>query len=158
MALVEARTEVKMGIARMIGQKIGKEIADRYQNENKQIKDLLAQLSDTDRLYYEQQLEARKKSLSTAYVFWCLGGTHYLYLQQWAKHAIFWGTMGGVLVWYVLDFFFMFFVVDAYNRGVSFDILNDIMARAEKRENPSDESAFVLKVPEDNSIRPSPVA
>ena len=55
-------------------------------------------------------------------MFWC----HYLYVERYAMQVLFWLTLGGMFIWYILDGFLMFMVVDVYNRKLSMQILDEL--------------------------------
>ena len=118
--------------AQLIAKLIARKIVDRWKDETRRIKSMLEQLPQESRMQYDVKLSERKKSLQLGYLCWMMCGSHYLYVKRPVKQLIFWGTIGGLLVWYMLDLFLMFFVIDRYNREVSFEILNEIFERNSK--------------------------
>ena len=54
---------------------------------------------------FAREYSKRKKSLLFAYLAWFLLGWHYLYLKRVGLQFAFWVTLGGLFVWWLLDFF-----------------------------------------------------
>jgi len=51
------------------------------------------------------QLQSQLKTTGTAYLFFFLGGAHYIYLGNIGKQILFWCTFGGIGVWWMIDMF-----------------------------------------------------
>lgn len=113
-------------LVKVIGQTIGRGIADKYRTESEQIKNLLSSLSDVQMLAYKDRYRDQAKSMRIGYLYWLSFGSHYLYVKRYWTQAIFWLTFGGLFGWYLLDFALMYFVVDSYNRQISFQIIDQL--------------------------------
>ncbi len=46
---------------------------------------------------------ASRKKLRWTYLRWLLLGSHYLYLRRPFTQLLFWGTLGGLLLWWLID-------------------------------------------------------
>ncbi len=69
---------------------------------------------DTDDL--ADQLESRRRKRRYAYPAWLCLGSHYLYFGRPVVQALFWLTGGGLLLWWLVDFFRLPAMVDRHNR------------------------------------------
>jgi hypothetical protein len=47
--------------------------------------------------------KASRKKLRWAYLRWLLLGSHYLYLRRPFTQILFWATLGGLLLWWLID-------------------------------------------------------
>lgn len=55
---------------------------------------------------FQELYSGRKRSVTLAYV--CLlffPGTHYAFLGRWQMQVLFWLTLGGAFVWWIVDLF-----------------------------------------------------
>lgn len=114
---------------RMFSRMFARRMVKKWEEESKWIEDTLAGLSDVDKLQYGRQYEDRRKKMGVGYLCCVFYGCHYLYVGSYVKQVIFWLTMGGLFAWWALDFFLMFFIIDAYNRKLSMEIIDEIMNR-----------------------------
>lgn len=74
------------------------------------------------------ELYARqKKDLTVAYLLWVIG-LHYAYLRKWGLLVVFWITLGGLLLWWLVDAFRLPGLVRNYNYNVALDIMAKIKA------------------------------
>ncbi|MCS6966204.1 MAG: TM2 domain-containing protein, partial [Candidatus Kapabacteria bacterium] len=64
----------------------------------------------------------RARSVGVAYLCCCVG-FHYAYLRRWWRQWLFWFTLGGVLFWWVADFFRLPRLVEETNRDAAMDAL-----------------------------------
>ncbi|WP_431849041.1 hypothetical protein [Allosphingosinicella sp.] len=69
------------------------------------------------------QLHASRKKRRYAYLAWLCLGSHYLYLRRPVVQALFWLTLGGLLVWWVADLFRIPALVERQNHRTSGDLL-----------------------------------
>ena len=84
-------------------------------------------------------LQSQIKSTGTAYLlFFFLFGTHYAYLGKWGIQFLFWLTLGGIGIWWLIDLFTMSSKVNNHN-AIIFHQIEQI----EKRDR-SDEQARQL--------------
>lgn len=78
--------------------------------------------------YYLAQL----KSKGVAYVLWFFG-FHFAYLNQWGLFILFWLTLGGLGLWWLVEFFMVSGRVDTYNSHLYSQI--EAIEKAEKAED-----------------------
>lgn len=71
--------------------------------------------------------EFKKKIKSSFFAFLFAGsGCHYLYLGKYLMCFLFWGTMGGLGIWWFVDLFRVRGMVQEYNKTVAINVLRDI--------------------------------
>lgn len=84
-------------------------------------------LLSVDRIFDDDglaaQLEARRRKRRRAYPAWLLFGSHHLYLGRPVVQLLFWATLGGLLVWWIIDLFRLPGMVERQNRRVMRDLL-----------------------------------
>ncbi len=68
---------------------------------------------DSDAL--ADRLEFGRKKRRFAYLAWLCFGSHYLYLGRPVVQALFWLTLGGLLFWWIADFFRLATLVERRN-------------------------------------------
>ncbi len=68
----------------------------------------------------------RKKSLPLAYLLWLAFGWHYAYLGRWGWQVLFWLTLGGLLVWWMIDALRLPGLVARYNEEVATSVMRDL--------------------------------
>lgn len=78
-------------------------------------------------------LQSQVKSVGTAYLFLLLVGAHYAYLNKWALQILFWITLGGFFIWWLIDLLLLRAKVHKHNAPI-FQQLEEI----EKREREAD--------------------
>jgi len=66
----------------------------------------------------KHQLNAKLKTTGTAYLFYFLFGSHYAYLGNWGKQILYWFTVGGFLIWAIIDLFSMSSIVEKVNAPI----------------------------------------
>jgi hypothetical protein len=54
-----------------------------------------------------QILHAEIKPFGTVYMYWMIFGIHYAYFGKWGLQLLYWGTLGGLGIWAVIDFMTM---------------------------------------------------
>ena len=54
------------------------------------------------------------KSTGLGYLCWIFG-CHYAYVNKWGIQILFWLTAGGLLIWWIIDFFRIPSLVKIYN-------------------------------------------
>ena len=92
-------------------------------------------LTDDELEYFEQQVEARKKKMTTALLFWVFSGPfggHRFYFGRYFTGFLQLITFGGVLVWYVIDSFLIPGWIQQDEEMVKRQVLEEI---AEDRRN-----------------------
>jgi len=129
-----------MGLGRVIGRAIGKKIAKNYEEGTAEVDLAISTLDEKQKKQYEVRYQINKKKILIGYLFLFLYGSHYAYTGKWVKQVIFWMTLGGFFIWWFLDLFLMFFVVDTYNRKLSLELIRKIRAfpTAQSKNSKSD--------------------
>ena len=79
------------------------------------------------------ELQSKIKSTGTAIIFWFLIGAHFAYLNKWGLQLIFWLTLGGLGVWWLIELFLISGRVEKYNEDI-YRRIGDL----EKRERADD--------------------
>jgi TM2 domain-containing membrane protein YozV len=87
------------------------------------LRDGFGRLPDEVKIDVQRAYKRRHKSLSTAYVLWLLLGFHYVYLGRAGTQIIFSLTLGGLLVWWLLDLFRLPGMLRTYNEDVARDLM-----------------------------------
>ena len=72
----------------------------------------------------------KAKSTGPAYVLWFLVGGHYVYLRKWGVQFLFWLTVGGLLVWWLVDLFRIPGMIRDFNTDVAVEVLKNVKAVA----------------------------
>ena len=85
----------------------------------------LRNMSKSSQKQFWEEYYRNKKSVIGIYLFW-LFGCQYAYLGKWGVQVIFWITGGGLLFWWILDFFVAFNMVGAYNDDMAVDALKSV--------------------------------
>lgn len=83
-------------------------------------------LSPDQQAQFAHDLECYRKDVRVGYLWWFALGSHRAYLGQWPLQLLFWITLGGVFVWWVVDAFNMEKMVLAYNHDVSERIMRGL--------------------------------
>jgi hypothetical protein len=78
----------------------------RYQNLTPAASAALAKMTAEQKAAFDSEFQRSRKSTGLAYLFWCFG-LHYAYLGKWGLQVLFWCTLGGLLVWTIVDLFRM---------------------------------------------------
>ncbi len=86
----------------------------------------LSNLSQDDRLIFEQSFQRKAKSTGVTYLLWFFFGLHYAYLGQWGMQFIYWFTAGGLFLWALIDLFRIPSLVDGSNRDLAVQTLHDL--------------------------------
>ena len=73
--------------------------------------------------HVKRDYSSRRKSMLFAYLAWFILGWHYLYLKRVALQFAFWFTFGGLLVWWVVDFFRVWGLVKNMNEDLARELM-----------------------------------
>jgi hypothetical protein len=87
----------------------------------------LGKIGFEDQLRFQELYLSKKKSLNLAFI--CLlffPGTHYAFMGKWQTQLLFWLTLGGGLVWWVIDFCRLKNILNESNFHVQQKILMEI--------------------------------
>lgn len=98
------------------------------QNLPAMVKNELAKLSAQKQEEFVEEYRRKSKSAGSAYVCWLLLGWHYAYLHKWGLQVLYWATMGGFLVWFLIDLFRIPGLIRDYNKDQAVDILRNLKA------------------------------
>ncbi len=79
------------------------------------------------------QLQGKIKSTGVAIFFWFLIGAHFAYLDKWGLQLLFWLTIGGLGIWWLIELFLSPGRVATYNEGI-FKMIDEI----DKKEKAED--------------------
>ena len=72
------------------------------------------------------EFRRKSKSVGMAYLLWFIIGLHYIYLDKLGLQLFYWVTLGGFLIWMLIDLFRMPGMVRDYNRDVAMDVFRDL--------------------------------
>jgi hypothetical protein len=79
------------------------------------------------------RLEGGRKKRRYAYLAWLCLGSHYLYLRRPVIQALFWLSLGGLLIWWAVDLLRIPALVEQYNRSAVGKLLKSWQARLDWR-------------------------
>ena len=71
----------------------------------------------------KRDYERRKKSMLFAYLAWLTLGWHYLYPRRVGLQFAFWVTLGGLLVWWLVDLFRVAGMVNRLNEDTARELM-----------------------------------
>ncbi len=89
----------------------------------------------------KHELNAQVKSSGTAYLFWFLLGAHYAYLGKWGLQILFWITVGGLMLWWLIDLFRIPGMTNRYNAKIFEKI--EAIEKQEKEEDMARQIAMI---------------
>ena len=75
-------------------------------------------------LFY-QEYNGKKKSNITSFVLWFFG-LHYLYYSKWFLQILFWFTVGGLGIWWLIDITRVRKNVTNWNHSLAVDLVNKV--------------------------------
>jgi len=94
------------------------------------VRNELATLSAQRQQEFVEEYNRKKKSVALAYLlmlpFFLM--LHYGYLRKWGLQLIFWFTLGGFMVWWFIDLFRTYGLVQDYNKDVAVDVIRNLKA------------------------------
>ncbi len=67
-------------------------------------------------------LESQIRSVGIAYILFFLVGGHYAYLNKWGYQILFWITLGGIGIWWLIDLFNLSKYVQRHNSYIFEDL------------------------------------
>jgi hypothetical protein len=95
--------------------------------------DLLAASRTFDGEALADELENLRKKRRHAYLAWLCLGAHYLYLRRPFTQALFWLSLGGLLIWWLADLLRIPSLVERHNRLASTALIRSWQHRLEQR-------------------------
>jgi len=90
------------------------------------VRNELANLSAQRQEEFVEEYRRKAKSAGTAYLLWLLLGWHYIYLRKWGLQILFWLTIGGIGIWWIIDLFRIPSMIRDYNKDVAVDVLRNL--------------------------------
>jgi len=94
------------------------------------VKNELATLSAQKQQEFVEEYNRKKKSVALAYLLlfpFCLC-LHYGYLRKWGLQLIFWFTFLGFGIWWFIDLFRTYGMVQDYNKDVAIEVIRNLKA------------------------------
>ena len=79
-----------------------------------------------------EEFRRRSKNVAVAYILWFLLGCHYAYLGRWPLQLLYWVTLGGFLIWALIDLGRIPTMVMNKNNDVALAVLKDLKAVSAK--------------------------
>ena len=110
-----------MEAGNLIPDSISRDLPSMVRNE-------VARLSAQKQGEFVEEYRRKAKTPGWAYVLWLLLGAHYAFLGKWGLQVIFWLTLGGFCVWWVIDAFRITGMVKDYNKDAAVDVLRNLKA------------------------------
>ena len=92
------------------------------------VRNSLAELPAARQEEFLEEYRRRAKSIPPAYILWLLLGFHYIYLRKWGLQILFWLTLGGLWLWWIVDLFRMPGMVRDYNKDIATDVMRTVRA------------------------------
>jgi hypothetical protein len=71
---------------------------------------------------FVEEYSRKAKSTGVAYLLWFIGGWHYAYLRKWGFQVLYWVTLGGLLVWVIVDLFRIPRLIGDYNKDIAMEV------------------------------------
>ena len=97
-----------------------------WNNLPSMVQNELSKLPAAKQEEFLEEYKRRAKKTNVAYVLCFLFGAHYAYLDKWGIWPLFSFTIGGILIWWIIDLFRIPSMVKKYNQNVAVDILRDM--------------------------------
>jgi hypothetical protein len=92
------------------------------------VRNELSNLSAQKQEEFVEEYRRKAKSTGVAYVLWLLLGWHYVYLSKWGIQILFWLTLGGFFIWWLVDLFRIPGLIRDYNKDIAVDVLRNLKA------------------------------
>ena len=68
------------------------------------------------------RLKSRIRNIGIAYVLFFVAAAHYAYVNKWGTQILFWLTLGGLGIWWIIDIFRMPSIIEDFNDPIFEDI------------------------------------
>jgi hypothetical protein len=92
------------------------------------VRNELANLSPQKQEEFLEEYKRKRKSIGVAYLCWILFGLHYAYIKNWGMQVLFWLTLGGLWIWWIVDIFRIPGMINNYNKDMAIDIMRNLKA------------------------------
>jgi hypothetical protein len=89
------------------------------------VENLFNRMDKANQNLFKDEYDRRRKFLLTSYLFWLIG-FHYLYNKKVGLQVFYLITLGGFVVWVIIDFFRMPRIVNATNGEIGREIVNTL--------------------------------
>lgn len=89
------------------------------------VKAALAKLPEDKQELFVEEYKRKRKSVGIAYLSFIFG-LHYAYLGKWGLTLLFWFTLGGFGLWWLIDLFRTYFMVKNKNRDIAIEVMRTI--------------------------------
>ena len=99
------------------------------------VRNSLAELPASRQEEFLEEYRRRAKSPAPGYILWLLLGFHYIYLRKWATQFLFWITVGGLWIWWMVDLFRVAGMVRDYNKDIATDVMRTVKALGADRRD-----------------------
>lgn len=77
---------------------------------------------------FVEEYSRKARQAPIAYILWLCLGWHYMYQKKWGLQVVFWLTLGGFFVWWLVDAFRIPAMIRDYNKDVAVDTLRNLKA------------------------------
>lgn len=77
-------------------------------------------------------LQSKIRSVGIAYILFFIAGAHYAYLNRWGYQILYWITLGGLGIWFLIDLFSLSNYVRRFNAEIFDEI--DYLERREQED------------------------
>ena len=94
------------------------------------VRDKVAALPEQRQHEFVGAYNRMARSTATAYFLYLLVGGHYAYVGRRGVQIVFWVTLGGLLIWWVVDLFRIPAMIRRYNEEVATDIMRRLQMSA----------------------------
>jgi TM2 domain-containing membrane protein YozV len=86
----------------------------------------LTKMSPERQVLFVEEFRRKKKNTGLAYLLWFVIGLHYVYLGKVGWQLFYWVTLGGLLIWMIIDLFRIPGMVRNYNKDTAMDAFRDL--------------------------------
>ena len=87
----------------------------------------VAAMDEINQQAFLAEFRKKRKSAFLAFMFvMAIPSFHYFYLGRIWLQIVFWGTIGGFGIWWLVDLFRVGSLVREYNKTVAIDVLKDV--------------------------------
>lgn len=90
------------------------------------VKSEVANMSPEKQGLFLEEYRRKDRSVGVAYLLWFIIGLHYIYLGRLGWQIFYWVTLGGLLIWTLIDLFRIPGMVRERNRDIAVDVLRDL--------------------------------
>ncbi len=87
----------------------------------------LAGFSAAQQSQFVDEFKRKARNPTTALILAILG-LHYFYLNKFGMQALFWITLGGIWIWWIIDLFRIKSIIKDQNKDVAIDIMRSMKA------------------------------